>query len=341
MDLGSGCGIASPVAEPADSVPGMTSTLIHRNLREDDAGAIADILGAIEADEPADENYSEDDIREELTAPGVDLDRGSIGILSDGELVAAGYLQISAPSAEWKSAQSAGVRPDHTGRGIGRQILQALESKAATIRDADAPGKPGQLKVWVEETRPRTAALVDAAGYQTWRHFFRMRSDLNRPVPGVPTPPGVEIRRFTGSDDEAVRLVSNEAFGDHWGSTPMDAQRWRAYMTDATSFRADQSWVALDHGEVLSFVMSSEFDADTAARGFRTGYIARVGTARRARGRGIGSALLSATLTGMAESGYREAELGVDAASPTGAGRIYERAGFVTVGRSRVVGKNF
>ena len=182
---------------------------------------------------------------------------------------------------------------------------------------------------------------MDAAGYQTWRHFFRMRCDLSQSVPEVPTPDGVEIRRFTGSDDDPVRLVSNESFGDHWGSTPMDAERWHAYMTDATSFRADQSWVALADGQVLGFVMCSEFDADTRARGFRTGYVARVGTARRARGRGIGSALLSATLTGMAQAGYRDAELGVDAASPTGAGRLYERAGFVTIGRSRVVGKNF
>jgi ribosomal protein S18 acetylase RimI-like enzyme len=52
----------------------------------------------------------------------------------------------------------------------------------------------------------------------------------------------------------------------------------------------------------------------------------------------VASALLARTLTGLAESGYRFAELGVDADSPTGAGRLYERAGFRTFTTSRVLG---
>jgi len=52
----------------------------------------------------------------------------------------------------------------------------------------------------------------------------------------------------------------------------------------------------------------------------------------------VASALLARTLTGLAESGYRFAELGVDADSPTGAGRFYERAGFRTFTTSRVLG---
>ncbi len=88
-------------------------------------------------------------------------------------------------------------------------------------------------------------------------------------------------------------------------------------------------------------MLTSEFEADTRQRGYPTGYIARVGTLRGARGRGIASALLARTLAGLADAGYRYAELGVDADSPTGAGRLYERAGFVTIGRNIVAGKRF
>ena len=209
------------------------------------------------------------------------------------------------------------------------------------MRDTDAPGLPGELKIWLDPERPRTVALVAAAGYETWRYFFRMRRDLRTPVPDVPAPAGVEIRRYRPADDDAVRLVSNESFADHWGSTPMDQERWRAEYADSSSFRPEQSWVALLDGEVVSFVMTSEFEADTEQRGYPTGYIARVGTGRGARGRGIASALLARTLRGLAEAGYRYAELGVDADSPTGAGRLYERAGFVTIGRNPVAGKHF
>lgn len=326
---------------PARYRAGMTSTLHFRDVRPDDAAEIAGIYAAIESDEPTGEAFSEQDILEELTGPDVDLARGSVAILSDDRLLAFGYLQMSPPADAWKAWQNAGVRPENAGTGLGRRILRELEDRSTAIRDADAPGRPGQLKVWVDEQRLRTAALVHRAGYQTWRHFFRMRCDLSSPVFAAPAPSGVEIRRYTDSDDDAVRLVSNESFGDHWGSTPMDSERWRAAFATSAAFRPEQSWIALIDGEPVSFVLSIEHVAETELNGYPTGYLSRVGTARRARGRGIASALLSATLTGMLETGYRYAELGVDADSPTGAGRIYERAGFSTFAHSRIVGRDF
>jgi ribosomal protein S18 acetylase RimI-like enzyme len=233
------------------------------------------------------------------------------------------------------------MHPDHVGRGLGRRLLRQLESSAVAIRDADAPGQPGRLKVWLDPERPRTAALVTAAGYQNWRYFFRMRCDLRHPIPPVPAPTDTEIRPYRPGDDEAVRLVSNASFADHWGSTPLDPERWHAEFADSSSLRPEQSWVAIIDRAVAGFVLTSEFEVDTRQRGYPTGYIARVGTRRSARGRGIASALLARTLAGLAGAGYRYAELGVDADSQTGAGRLYERAGFVTVGRNIVAGKHF
>lgn len=319
----------------------MTSTLHARSVRPDDAAAIAAIYAAIESAEPTGEAFSEQDIYEELTGPEVDLDSGSVAILSDDQLLAFGYLQMSPPAAEWKAWQNAGVHPDHTGAGLGRRILRGLEDRAAAIRDRDAPGRPGRLQVWLDDQRLRTAALVQTAGYQTWRHFFRMRCDLGSPIVAAPVPSGVAIRRYTAADDDGVRLVSNESFADHWGSTPMDSERWRAAFASSAAFRPEHSWIALVDGEPVAFVLAIEHVAETELNGYPTGYLSRVGTARRVRGRGIASALLSATLTGMMEAGYRYAELGVDADSPTGAGRIYERAGFSTFARSRIVGLDF
>ena len=319
----------------------MANTLTHRELHDRDAAAVTEILAAMQRAEPVDEAYSEQDVLEEMTAPGVDLERTSIGIVDDDRLVAFGWLRVSPPSPAWKAQQLAGVHPDYVGRGIGRMLLRGLESKAAAVRDMDAPGLPGELKIWLDPERQRTVALVAAAGYETWRYFFRMRRDLHTPIQEWPAPAGSLIRRYRPSDDEAVRLASNSSFADHWGSTPMDRERWRADYADSSSFRPEQSWVALLGDEVVAFVMTSEFEEENRQRGYPTGYIARVGTTRDARGRGIAGALLARTLGGLADAGYRYAELGVDADSPTGAGRLYERAGFVTIGRNPVAGKRF
>jgi len=319
----------------------MPSTLTQRELHPGDAAAVTKILAAMEQLEPVDEAYGEPDILEEMTAPGVDLGRASIGIVDDDRLVAFGWLRVSPPAPEWKAFQWAGVHPDYLARGLGRRMIEELESSAIAIRNADAPGSPGEMKVWLDPVRPRTAALVAAAGYQNWRSFFRMRCDLHNPVHRRPAPTGVEIAPYRSSDDDAVRLVSNSSFGDHWGSTSMDPARWRAEYADSSSFRPEQSFIATINASVAGFVLTSEFEADTRLRGFRTGYIARVGTLRSARGRGVASVLLARTLSGLADTGYRYAELGVDADSQTGAGRLYERAGFVTIGQNIVAGKRF
>ena len=64
--------------------------------------------------------------------------------------------------------------------------------------------------------------------------------------------------------------------------------------------------------------------------------MSRIGTLGSVRGRGIGSALLAHTMADLAAHGYPFVELNVDADSPTGAGRLYERAGFATVSRNEI-----
>jgi mycothiol synthase len=326
----------------------MSNTLTQRALRLEDAAAITEIVAAIERVEPVDETLSEQDVLDELSVPGVDLDRASAGIFDTDRLVAFGWLRISPLTTArpedpiiWKASQWAGVHPECVGRGLGHRVIEHLESCAAVMRDHDAPGVPGEMKIWLEEGRPRTARLAESMGYQTWRYFLRMRRDLAQPVTVIDDPPGVQIRQFLVADDEEVMHVSNASFADHWGSTPMDAARWRADFSDSSSFRPAHSRVATTGGSIMGFLFSAEFEADTRERGYPTGYIARVGTLRTARGRGIASALLGRTLQGFADGGYRFAELGVDAESPTDAGRLYERAGFVTISRTRVVGKRF
>jgi mycothiol synthase len=323
------------------SVHGVPTTLTERALTTADAAAIAALSAALEEAEPIDELYTETDVLEQLTAPSVDLSTSSVGVFDGAELVGYGLLTVSAPNATWKATLLGGVLPDYSGRGIGRRIVGELEGMASRDRDRDAPDRPGELKVWVEEKRERTRRLLAASGYDIWRYFFRMLRDFDGLLPVVTEPSGVTIRRYQASDEEELLSVSNESFADHWGSTPMDLPRWRAEFSASSSFRPAHSWVGMMDGEIVGFALNSEFDGDTELRGFRTGYLARIGTLRRARGRGIAAALISRSLQSMAADGYRRAELGVDADSPTGAGRLYERLGFTVADRGMVVGKRF
>ncbi len=255
----------------------MTATSVRfgteRVLRVDDAPAVTDILAAIERAEPTDEALSEQDVRDELGAPDVDLPRASIGVLDGDRLVGFGVLQFSVPTDVWKVAVVGGVHPDYVGRGIGRRILEILQADARAIRDSEAPGSPGLFRVWVPEGRSRTAALAQALGLETWRYFLRMRRDLSDPLPAPTIPDGVLIRPYLASDELAVMEVSNASFADHWGSTPLDIERWRAEYTEASWFRPELSHVAVIDGQVVGFVFVVEYDAETELRGYRSGYL--------------------------------------------------------------------
>jgi GNAT superfamily N-acetyltransferase len=160
-----------------------------------------------------------------------------------------------------------------------------------------------------------------------------MQRWLSPPPLPAPPPDGLRVVGFNFELDEAVRLAHNEAFGDHWGSVERDESSWRQRFTGSRSFRPELSLVLLDGDEVAGYLNSYEYPADAQASGIREAWVGQVGTRPRWRGRGCGSALLTAALAGFAQAGYQRAALRVDAGNPTGALGIYERSGFTPVHR--------
>lgn len=315
--------------------------LATRPVTAGDAEAINEILAEAERAEPAGQHFDLDEVIQMLADPDLNLPRTSLALLDGDRLVGWGWVDRGPMNREWKAYLVGGIRPDHARRGLGRFLLEALAAKAEALRAEQAPQLPGKLKLWLPEGRRGVSALSDAAGFQTLRYFFEMRRDLVADPPErTPVPAGYRLVGWDADLSEAVRLAHNEAFADHWDSEPLTAKRWRVAVTDSIGFRPETCRVAVtEDGRVGGYVITEEFAAETQANGFRTGYIALVGTVRSARGHGIASALLSSCLVALAEAGYRRAELVVDADSPTGAGRIYTRLGFGQIKRNRTTGR--
>lgn len=319
------------------SAIGLPRGFTARPLAMVDVPAVTELLAAWERAEPTDHGYTEADITEEFTAPVAALDGGGVAVLLGDRLVGYGLLFTIARQPTWLAYAGGGVHPDVHRRGVGGWLLERQAEQVRRMRDGRAPGRPAELRVGVAENRTGAVAALVTAGFRPRRYFFRMRADLRERVPAtVADPPGIRIRGFRAADDEAVRLASNAAFADHWGSVPREPEAWRSEYLDSAGFRPGTSFVAEDPRGIVGFVLAAEHDADTASRGHRTGYVARVGTTRAARGRGVGSALVARSMAAMRESGCAEAELDVDADSPTGAGRLYERLGFSVFAREQL-----
>lgn len=104
-------------------------------------------------------------------------------------------------------------------------------------------------------------------------------------------PPGVTIRRALAPERRTVADWVGQTFFPNWAGECEVAFSGHPIMT----------WIATRDGRLIGFAC-----ADATAKGF----FGPTGVAKVERGRGIGAALLMATLRGMREAGYAYAVIG-------------------------------
>jgi GNAT superfamily N-acetyltransferase len=307
-----------------------TGDLTWRPLTRADIDAWVVLNRAIEAVEHTGEHVDAAQLAEHFGHPGWDFARGSAGAFDRaGALVAMCLLQTrTAAEPVHEVRLEGGVHPDRRGQGLGTRLLAWAEQAVPPLHEQSFPGSPLSLHGAVMRGNTGAEQLFAAHGYASVRWFNEMRLDLAqpRPEPG-PAPAGVEFLPYREAFREDARLVRDEAFRDHWGSTVTTPERW-AGVVEGSAFRPELTFLAYEDGEPLALVLCEEFEAHRLATGQRELYVALVGTRRIGRKRGLASALLGQVLRLGAEAGFDTASLGVDADSPTGALGLYERLGF-------------
>ena len=306
--------IALPLALP--------DGLLARPLRAADAGRWATLLQAVEEVDRRDMHLDAEDCAEELADPELDLERETLLVLdADDRAVAYQVLRLrNGPPLGPRLLADAAVHPAHRRRGIGTALM------AAARRSADALG--AAVVTRLSETGADAIALAERTGMHAVRWWSELTRDLAAPVRPVPSPPGITVVPLgppydAARWDEPLRLAHNSAFADHWGSAAVGPTAWAHQRTGSRSFRPGSSVAALTaEGSVAGYVMSYE------SPGVRDLYVGTVGTLPSHRRRGIAGALVAQVLQGAVDQGYATASLTVDAANPTGALGVYDRAGF-------------
>ena len=148
-----------------------------------------------------------------------------------------------------------------------------------------------------------------------------MRIELQAPPPAPRWPDGLRVVPFEVERDAVeFHAACEEAFADHWEHTPREFELWSR--SHIGSERFDPTlWCVVRSGD--------EIAAGTICAGdtYGGGWVRVLFTRRAWRKRGVGTALLSDSFARFWERGEHSIGLGVDAASDTGAFRLYERAG--------------
>jgi mycothiol synthase len=268
-----------------------------------------------------------DEFREWLDDPHLDLAADTRLVEAGGEVVAWGRVwHRPSTEREARAFLMGAVDPGHRGRGIGSALLRWEIGRGEALL-AQAPADlPRHLRAQGFDFQHGALRLYERHGLLPVRWIDELLCPLDT-IPPRPETPGIAIVRWDPAHAEAARVTQNEAFADHWGSTPLDAAAW-THLLKSFGTRLDLSFLALDGDRVVGVCRNGHFPADEAVTGRRDGWVFHLGVARSHRNRGIASGLIQVSHEVFRAAGFTHAALGVDSENPTGAWRLYARLGY-------------
>jgi mycothiol synthase len=275
----------------------------ERPFTEDDLGAFAEMCNALEESLLGRPGH--------VDAKGVAgwLGSGSSLLIEDDQGPAAGaFVDVRGPIGIYGGV----VHPRAHGRGYGSRLAAFAEG---WIEDQPAE----KIHTWTIAGDTAADELFLSRGYREVRRFWDMAIELTAEPPQLAA---VEVEMFSGEDADALAFhdALDEAFSDHWEHHSLDFDEWWAEKRAQPDYDPSLWFLIRDGGEVAAVVRN---DPDRHGGG----YVGALGVRRPWRGKGYGKALLRHSFREFHRRGRRRVSLGVDAASPTGATRLYESVG--------------
>jgi len=285
-----------------------------RDAREGEASEIALLLNELYRD-----LYGVDEFRSQEVESWIrDVEMCTLVAVADRELV--GWAEASAgrdvQPTWWLDVL---VPPQERQREITERLVREAEEVART---ASPDGV--EAKFYLAEADARLRAVVSARGYRPMSYSFRFERLLENPPESAVWPKGISVRTFRSRVDERlVYDVQMETIADQAGTFESERfERWSELYLDV-SFDPTLWFIAEESGEPAGICLCRpEWGADRTL-----GWVSVVGVRRRWRRRGLGLALLLHAFGELYRRGIERVGLGVHGENPTGAPRLYERAG--------------
>lgn len=216
------------------------------------------------------------------------------------------------------------VHPDFLNLGIGSFLLQDGLQRVADKAKCDGK-QEYSVHVNIFGGNQTAQALMQGHGFQVIRYFYRMEKHFVEPALAVELPEGIEIRPFTrGQHEHELYEAVEEAFQDHWNHFVRPFDEWLDNLY-SDGYEDGLSLVAWDGNQIAGSALCY-YRGDG-------GWVRNLSVRRPWRRRGVGQALLQSAFAAFYQRGRPWVGLGVDAANPTGATRLYERAGMQIAAR--------
>ncbi len=269
-----------------------------------DAPAVLDLIVARDIADLGRPDYTIEDVRADWAAPGVDPALDAWLVEEDGG-EAIGYALL-----DDRGAALVTVPPASEGRGVGTLLREAAEARAIERGEA-------LVRQYVPTANEAARTNLLDAGYWPAFSYFRMRMDLA----DAPEPPAdVPVRPFgRGTDDGPVHALVEEAMAGVPGNEPRSLESWQLAKVEREGWEPSLWLLHEDVDGLTGVVLCERWEEGV-------GYVDYLAVASRARGRGLGRAMLLHGLAALREAGLGVAELSVQGENAS-ATRLYESVG--------------
>lgn len=290
-----------------------------RNAAWTDLEAVTDLIRAVcEADGDPDDAVPVSELKSEWEA-NFNLDT-DVWVVTDSTGKVVGYEEFFAHPGHASLQGDGYVHPQFNKMGIGTALLRALDQRARLEMNKAEPDLRVFLRNFMTIGDDPGRTLHENEGFKAIRFNWSMRIKLDGPPPAPEFPEGVEIRPFVEADHlyPAYEAIE-EAFADHWGHIKPSFEEWKKKRLAPERYHPDLWFVAWHDNEIAGVSICRMRSG--------IGWVGSLGVRRKWRKQGLGMALLQHSFGEFYKRGETVIGLGVDASNPTGATRLYERAG--------------
>jgi mycothiol synthase len=298
------------------------TALTVRRPTPDDLDAVVELGNAFERVFLGAESFTAGEIADEWRQ--LDLERDAwLVLVPDGRL--AGYATLE-DRGEERFLSDGYVHPGLRGLGVGGKLVdlaeeRALERGAVSVQNTIVSADEAAVEV------------LEQRGYRPVRHFYRMAIELGDEEPRPEWPEGIRVEPFDESHALAFHEAIEDAWQDHWDQVRRPFRQFQERLLEGSRYDPSLWTVAWADGEIAGGTICE-------ARFYDMGWIRSLSVRRPWRRQGLGMALLLNAFRDFHRRGERRVGLGVDAESPTGATRLYERAGMHVVEETAIYRKD-
>lgn len=281
-----------------------------RHPRPDEAKAVLALYVARDLADIGRPDFTLEDVLADWAMPTFDLGTDAF-LVEDADGALLGYAGID------HRGSVVIVDPAAEGRGAGTMLREALEARAAER------GQPRRQIISAANTS--AVEHLTAAGYARAHVHVRLRIDDLANVPAASD--GIAVRTFDlDSEGRSVFAVVEGALAELDGNVEEDYETWEPQVR----IKVDPLFrLAIDDTQGLAGgLLGERWESGV-------GYVAALGVAPRARGRGYGRALLLAAFAAFRAEGLTAAELSVHGHNAP-ATALYESVGMSEAFRQEI-----